>query len=212
MKGESMQIDIVPAGLLQANSYLLTKDNKNAVLIDCGGAEVLKFAESKGLKIGAVLLTHGHFDHIGGCAEAQEAGAKIGCSKEDAKILSSNENLSGMTGVPMKKFNADFTFQDGDTLSFFGMDFKVISTPGHTRGSVSFLFEDCLFTGDTLFYGSAGRTDFPGGDENELFSSLKKLSLIEGDLKVYPGHDKATSLDRERKYNPYVRLAMSREE
>ena len=198
-----MKIYTIPAGVLRANSYLLTEDGENAVCIDCGGREPLAFAGQKGLKIQYVLLTHGHFDHIGGCAAAQAAGAKIGCLTGEDKIIGTVADLAKVMGIHTEPFRIDFTVQDGDALDLCGMHFTVISTPGHTRGGCCYESGDSLFTGDTLFYESVGRTDFPGGDAGELRQSVQKLLSLEGEKTVYPGHDQPTTLSHERKYNPY---------
>ena len=184
-----MKIFTVPAGILRANSYIVTEDGKNAVLIDCGGKEPLAFAKQKGIKIHTVLLTHGHFDHIGGCAALQAAGAKIGCLAEEEKLVGSSANLASAMGVPVEPFRIDFTFRGGETLDLCGMRFSVIATPGHTKGGCCFLCGDSLFTGDTLFCESVGRTDF---------------LALEGDKTVYPGHDEPTTLSHERKFNPFA--------
>lgn len=199
-----MTIYTIPAGILRANAYLLTEDGKNAVLIDCGGTEPLAFAQKRGLSLSFVLLTHGHFDHIGGCAAAQAAGAKIGVLGAELPLLSSRSNLGEGMGVPVPPFRADFTFSDGETLSLCGMSFNVIATPGHTPGGACFLCGDSLFTGDTLFLESVGRTDFPGGSGAALRASVRKLLSLEGDKTVYPGHDDPTTLSHERKYNPFA--------
>ena len=199
-----MTIYTVPSGVLHANCYLLTQDGKTAVLIDCGGTEALNFAAQKGLKIEYVLLTHGHFDHIGGCAATQASGAKIGCSKDELDVINGEGNLARQMGIPVTPFTVDFTYKDGDSFELCGIPFFVIATPGHTPGGVCFLSKDTLFTGDTLFLESIGRTDFPGGSMSTLISSVKKLFAISGDKTVYPGHDETTTLDHERKYNPYA--------
>lgn len=198
-----MKIETVPAGILRANSYILTEDGGNAVVIDCGGAEPLAAAEVRGLKIAYVLLTHGHFDHIGGCAALQAAGAKIGVSAGEAALLNSQDNLAAEMGLRIPPFSPDFTFSGGETLGLCGMRFEVIETPGHTPGGVCFLTDGALFTGDTLFCGSVGRTDFPGGSAAQLRASLQKLFALGGDPTVYPGHGEPTSLAYERKYNPF---------
>lgn len=198
-----MDIFTVPAGPLRANSYIVTEDGKNAVLIDCGGAEPLFFAKEKGLAVDTVLLTHGHFDHIAGCAALQAAGAKIGAPKGDLPFISSQGNLAAAMGFAVPPFTVDMACNDGDVLDICGMKFTVVGTPGHTPGGVCFLSGNALFTGDTLFCGSVGRTDFPGGSAAELHRSLEKLFALEGDYTVYPGHDAATTLGYERKYNPF---------
>ncbi len=199
-----MKIYTVPAGVLRSNAYLLTENDKDAVLIDCGGLEPLRFAEEKGLTIREVLLTHGHFDHIGGCRAAQLAGARIGCSETASGLIFTSENLGRTMGVQIPSFSIDFTFRDGETLDRYGMRFVVIATPGHTPGGVCFRCGGDLFTGDTLFLESVGRTDFPGGDASLLRESVRKLLVLPEDLTVHPGHGGPTTIGHERKYNPYV--------
>ena len=199
-----MQIYTVPAGMLRANSYIVTENGADAVLIDCGGAQPLAFARQKGLNIRSVLLTHGHFDHIAGCAELQAAGAQIGCAEAEKSLITSPANLAAEMGVRIPAFSVDFTFQDGDELDLCGLKFTVLATPGHTPGGVCFLCGDSLFTGDTLFCESVGRTDFPGGSTSQLRESVKKLLALPGNLTVYPGHDEPTTLEHERMFNPFV--------
>lgn len=199
-----MTIYTVPAGMLRANSYIVTENGADAVLIDCGGAQPLAFARQKGLNIRSVLLTHGHFDHIAGCAELQAAGAQIGCAEAEKSLLTSPANLAAEMGVRIPAFSVDFTFQDGDELDLCGLKFTVLATPGHTPGGVCFLCGDSLFTGDTLFCESVGRTDFPGGSTSQLRESVKKLLALPGNLTVYPGHDEPTTLEHERMFNPFV--------
>lgn len=199
-----MQIYTVPAGMLRANSYIVTENGADAVLIDCGGAQPLAFARQKGLNIRSVLLTHGHFDHIAGCAELQAAGAQIGCAEAEKSLITSPANLAAEMGVRIPAFSVDFTFQDGDELDLCGLKFTVLATPGHTPGGVCFLCGDSLFTGDTLFCESVGRTDFPGGSTSQLRESVKKLLALPGNFTVYPGHDEPTTLEHERMFNPFV--------
>lgn len=118
-----MTIYTVPSGVLHANCYLLTQDGKTAVLIDCGGTEALNFAAQKGLKIEYVLLTHGHFDHIGGCAATQASGAKIGCSKDELDVINGEGNLARQMGIHVTPFTVDFTFKDGDSFELCGIPF-----------------------------------------------------------------------------------------
>lgn len=204
MKVFFMQIYTVPAGMLRANSYIVTENGADAVLIDCGGAQPLAFARQKGLNIRSVLLTHGHFDHIAGCAELQAAGAQIGCAAAEKSLITSPANLAAEMGVRIPAFSVDFTFQDGDELDLCGLKFTVLATPGHTPGGVCFLCGDSLFTGDTLFCESVGRTDFPGGSTSQLRESVKKLLALPGNLTIYPGHDEPTTLEHERMFNPFV--------
>ena len=193
-------------GFLSVNTYVLVKDGEtNAVAIDIGGDEKqIEMAEKKyGFEIKAVLLTHGHFDHIGGVKYFKDRGAKVYISKKEEPFLTDERlNLASTLGYNVNKFNADHTFVDGDVISLYGIDFKVVETPGHTEGSVCFIVEDKLFAGDTLFERSFGRYDFPTGNVNKLIKSVEKLFNLEGDFTVYSGHGNETTLEEERVYNP----------
>ena len=147
-----MQIITVPAGPLRANSYLLTENGRDAVLIDCGGSEALAQARRRGLRVAYVLLTHGHFDHVFGCAAAQEAGAKVGCSEAERAFLEAGPDLGLAMGLSVPPFTVDFTFRDGDVLDLCGMRFGVIASPGHTPGGICLLDRQdrLLFTGDSV--------------------------------------------------------------
>ncbi len=193
---------ITPQGFA-SNSYVLTADNKNAVIIDCAQPRVYSICREKGLIPKAVLLTHGHFDHVCGCAKFFEEGVKIYCGEREKDFVFSDENKS-LFGVNIPYFEVFKTFTDGEEAEIAGIKFKVIFTPGHTAGSVSYLAENCLFSGDTLFYESVGRTDLPTGSAVQLGKSVKKLFALEGDCKIYCGHDKDTTLEHERNFNPYI--------
>ncbi len=201
---ETAKVVCVPAGALRANSYLVTADGASAVLIDCGGEEPLAEAERRGLRVAAVLLTHGHFDHIGGCAAAKRRGIPVGCAAAEESLIAAQPAFAAQLGLRVPPFAPDFTFSGGDSLAYGGLTFRVLATPGHTPGGVCFACGGALFTGDTLFAGSVGRTDLPGGSAAELRESLRMLFALEGDYTVYPGHDTATTLAYERKYNPFA--------
>lgn len=201
---ETAKVVCVPAGALRANSYLVTADGASAVLIDCGGEEPLAEAERRGLRVAAVLLTHGHFDHIGGCAAAKRRGIPVGCAAAEESLIAAQPAFAAQLGLRVPPFAPDFTFSGGDSLAYGGLTFRVLATPGHTPGGVCFACGGALFTGDTLFAGSVGRTDLPGGSAAELRKSLRMLFALEGDYTVYPGHDTATTLAYERKYNPFA--------
>ncbi|MBR4016915.1 MAG: MBL fold metallo-hydrolase [Oscillospiraceae bacterium] len=194
-----LQIHFLPLGAYQTNCYLVWDDaSSQCIVIDPGYTpeKVLAEAEKLGKSVAAVLLTHGHFDHVGGVKGIAD---KTGCPVYlHEKELSLPEE---MTAGPLCYTH---TYGQGDTLSLAGLTIEVLHTPGHTPGSVCLQAEDSLFTGDTLFMDSCGRTDFPGGSMAEMFRSLQRLAALEGDFAVYPGHGPATKLSQERQYNPYM--------
>lgn len=195
---------IYPQGFA-ANSYFLTQDEKTAVVIDPAQSRIADEAKRRGLTVTHVLLTHGHFDHIGGCAALQAAGAKVGCLAKEAPLALGKNNMADYFGGHVPPFSVDFTFGDGDILSLDGMQFLVIATPGHTAGGACFCVGDHLFTGDTLFAGDIGRSDLPTGSGAQLTESVKKLYAIQGDFTVCPGHGEDTTLEYERHNNGWVR-------
>ncbi|MDE5548281.1 MAG: MBL fold metallo-hydrolase [Clostridia bacterium] len=196
---------IYPVGFA-SNSYLLTADGKHAVCIDPAQPRVLDKAQELGLSVEFVLLTHGHFDHIGGCAALQAAGAKVGCLAEEKKLALGADNLAlEFGGEEVPPFTIDFTFSDGEELTLAGIPFKVIATPGHTAGGACYQVEDKLFTGDTLFAGDIGRTDLPTGNQSALVQSVKRLYAFNDDYTVFAGHGEDSTLNEQRKHNRYVR-------
>lgn len=201
-------IKIAPRGF-GANTYVLTEDGKNAIVIDPSSPRVESELIKRGLVPAYVLLTHCHFDHVGGVGALQSGGAKVLCSAQEKPLVGTQADLFERFGAPRIPYMVDETFTDGEKKELCGMSFEVLLTPGHTSGSVCFLFtskegEKYLFTGDTLFAGSIGRTDFPTGDIQAMRKSLKKLAALEGDMPVYAGHEEETTLDHERKTNPYL--------
>lgn len=195
---------IYPQGFA-ANSYLLTQDEKTAVVIDPAQPRIADEAKRRGLTVTHVLLTHGHFDHIGGCAALQAEGAKVGCLAKEAPLALGKNNMADYFGGHVPPFSVDFTFGDGEILSLGGMQFLVIATPGHTAGGACFCIGDHLFTGDTLFAGDIGRSDLPTGSGAQLTESVRKLYALQGDFTVCPGHGEDTTLEYERHNNGWVR-------
>ena len=201
-----MKIYALRSGPLKVNSYFLVNEQtKNAILIDGGeNYKLIKNTEKDlGVKIVAELLTHAHFDHAGNAKKLQDDGVKIYISEVDAKKLLNEDNLSGDFGRKFDYLVADYTFNDGDVLDIDGIKITVIITKGHTDGSATFMVENNLFTGDTLFLGCVGRTDFKTGNKREMIESVEKLFSLNGDYNVYPGHDDFTTLEHERKYNDF---------
>lgn len=196
-------IKVKPNGFA-SNSYVLTVDGKRAVVIDCAQPRVYSVCEQEGLVPEYVLLTHGHFDHVGGCGKFFKEGAKICCGEKEAPHIFSAENRGLFGGVYIPEFEIDRTFSDGEEVELCGIKIKVIETPGHTAGGVCYLAGDCLFTGDTLFRLGVGRCDLPTGDGAQLTKSVKKLFALKGDYRVYCGHYDDTTLEFERENNPCV--------
>ncbi len=200
---------IYPVGFA-ANTYLVTADGVNALAVDPAQPRALGEARRLGLAVRFVLLTHGHFDHIGGVSALQEAGARVGILRGE-EDLALHHNLAEEFGGAVPPFAIDFTLTDGEETELCGLSVRAIATAGHTGHSASYLIGPSsgkgegpvLFTGDTLFRGSVGRCDLPTGSEEELQRSLKKLFAL-GDLPVYAGHGESTTLSYEKKHNRYV--------
>ena len=193
------------------NSYLVWEEGKDkAVLVDAGlNTElILDFIRKKGLNLEAVLLTHGHPDHLVGAAEIAEAtGADVYLNSIEAKVVEMMpEMILAMLGIDELQTPGEFKpLEDGQVLELAGLKIKVLHTPGHSPGSVSFLVEDALFDGDLVFRGSIGRTDFPGGDFGTLIRSVKeKVFVLPTETKVYPGHMGMTTVGWEKRTNPFL--------
>ena len=200
-----MQIKRMQVGPIGTNCYIL-EDEKKIAVIDPGDEAERILAELKksDAQVEYILLTHGHYDHTTAVPELHRAlpEAKIYIHQADA-------NGAGSRLFPLAGQVDDLLLYDeGDALPLGSLTIEVLHTPGHSKGSVTLKAGDVLFTGDTLFAGSMGRTDLSGGDEEEIMASLKRLGELEGDFTVCPGHMQTSTLDQERKTNPYLRMAM----
>ena len=198
-----MNIKLMQVGEIGTNCYLLEdEDTRSAAIIDPGGEArgILGQAKADGVPVKAILLTHSHYDHTGAVRELREAlpGVPVYLHPADAAQLG--------TAV-MPPIGETLPYQEGDTVPVGNLTVQVLHTPGHTPGGVTLRVEDVLFTGDTLFQGSMGRTDL-GGSYTEIMASLKRLGQLEGDLQVLPGHMGVSTLDRERKSNYFLREAL----
>ena len=200
-------IQVYPRGF-GANTYILTADNQNAVVIDPSQPRISAELIKHGLTARFVLLTHCHFDHVGGVETLQQAGARVLCLAQEKSLIGTQADLFERFGAPRIYYKVDQTVQDNEMLTLCGLQIKVLATPGHTQGSTCYLVtaengEKHLFTGDTLFMDSIGRTDFPSGSLPVLRQSLKRLSQMD-DMPVYAGHGEQTTIARECKNNPFM--------
>ena len=201
-----MKVQCLVLGQLGVNCYLLT-EGAEAVIIDPGAEcdRILKSLKENKCELKKILLTHGHFDHTGAVKELKEkTGAEV-CihSKDSEMLLDNSKNLSFLTGEKIQICNADIFLDDIEEISVGVAKIKIFYTPGHSEGSVSFLCEDNLFSGDLLFQGSIGRYDF--GDFKTEMNSIKfLLDNFDDSVKVFPGHGDSTTIGIERIYNPYI--------
>lgn len=206
-----MKVVRIPAGIYAANCYLVyAEDNKEGIIIDPGGDsdDIIAQMKNLGLNIKYIILTHGHGDHIGGVREIKDyINIPVAIHKDDEYLLKdSDSNLSKMMAMGAIEEFADILLNDGDEMDFGGLTAKIIHTPGHTPGGITIKIENSLFTGDTLFAGSVGRTDFPGGSPKKIISSIKdKLLIYPDETIVYPGHGPSSTIKAEKRSNPFLR-------
>lgn len=204
-----MNYQLVTVGPMQTNSYIVFDEKtRKAAVIDPGfeGEAIALILKRANLSLEKILLTHGHFDHIGAIAALQDAfpGVEICIHGEDAPMLEDpGKNLSFIGGVSVTAPTADHLLKDGEEIEIGDITLRTIHTPGHSGGSVSYWSDGLLFGGDTLFYESIGRYDF--GSFEEIQNSLQKLLTLPDDTKVLPGHGPETTIGHERKFNPYLR-------
>ena len=207
-----LKVHTLPLGAYQTNTYIVHDSEANSCAIIDPGYEagtILDTVSGLGLTVDAVLLTHGHFDHVGAVEEiVTKTGCKLWCSESDW-----SQFPNPVTAYFYPIANCDFCevsfCEDGEIIHAGGLTFRVMATPGHTHGSVCYLCEKAMFSGDTLFAGSCGRCDLPGGSFPTILQSLKRLYELPGNYHVLPGHDTLSTLDRERQGNIYMMQAVA---
>lgn len=209
-----MKIDCLILGAYQTNCFVLRESNaaKDCLIIDTGldAVELIDFLQRHKLNPVAAVLTHGHADHITGLVELRGRfpHTKVYIHKLDAGMLTGEkDNLSSIAGVSFSPEHADFTIEEGDVIEQANIKLAVLHTPGHTPGSICLYSKDegIIFTGDTLFADSVGRTDFPGGNGTQLIKSIKqKLCTLPDETIVYPGHGPQTTISQEKASNPFL--------
>lgn len=194
-----LKIHVLPLGDYQTNCYIVHEENSTDCLIIDPGYEpeiLSSYLEEKGLTPEAILLTHCHFDHVGAVKDL--------AAQYDCKVFLDKKELAMppmLTNGPLYYTDG---YGDGDTLTLAGIPIQVLGTPGHTPGSVCLIMEDTLFSGDTLFAGSCGRTDLPCGDARAMRDSLRRLAALSENYRVCPGHGPSSTLNREKQTNPYL--------
>ena len=205
-----MKLESLTVGLIGTNCYLLWDESAGnaAAIVDPGGSAdlILNKIKQEKLDVKMILLTHGHFDHVMGVPDLLAAYPDLPVYITETDYPEARDG--GQFGYRMGEVSSVQFYDEGDTVAVGGLTVTVLATPGHSEGSVTLRCQDALFCGDTLFAGSCGRTDFPGGSMEKMMASLRRLGQLEGDLRVLPGHMEASTLDRERRWNPYLLQAM----
>ncbi len=212
-----MIIKMLTLGTLYTNCYVVgCAETKEALIIDPGFEEkkeaerILKEVNQHNLRVKYIVNTHGHPDHIGGNRTIkQETGALILIHEYDAPMLTDTAgDLPKLFGLHMMSPPADKMLHEGDVIQFGKTTLKVLHTPGHSKGSISLLGDDVVFTGDTLFAGSIGRYDLPGASYKEITRSIKRLATLPEHVKVYPGHGPTSTIGKEKKSNPFLQMSV----
>jgi len=201
-----LEVSIIEVGQLRTNCYLVSS-REEALIIDPGAEPERLLSKIGGLKVRYIINTHGHSDHIGANGVVKEkTGASLLIHRDDASmLLRPAQNLSLLWGEEVLSPPADRFLQGGERIEFAGVLWKVIHTPGHSPGGISLLWDHWLFSGDTLFAGSVGRTDLPGSSGEVLLRSIReKLLTLDDEVIVYPGHGPSTTIGEERRWNPFL--------
>lgn len=204
-----MIIEKVVNRYMDENTYILgDEDTKKCAIIDPGGSviDIFNVIKKHNLTVEYILLTHGHGDHISTVPQIKErTDAKVIAHMDDDELLrDKSKNLSNQLPGPTVEFSADECVKDGDIIKLGNLKIKVIHTPGHTKGGICLKVGNHIFTGDTLFQGSIGRTDFYGGDYKKIMKSLKRLAKYSDDVIVYPGHGPTSTIGIEKRTNYYM--------
>lgn len=202
-----MNIKTVVVGKLLNNTYIITTKQNNAVIIDPGMEfdKIEKALDDSGANLKYIIFTHGHYDHTASAYDlVEKTGAKLVIGSRDAEMLEDTDlSMSWMFTNHPHALSADIAVEDSDTLTLDELTFEFVMTPGHSKGSMVILCEDVMFSGDTVLEQSVGRTDFYGGNEALMIQSIKRLAALDKNYKILAGHGDATTLENEKKQNPY---------
>ena len=202
-----MNIKTVVVGKLLNNTYIITTKENNAVIIDPGMEfdKIEKALDETGATLKYIIFTHGHYDHTASAYDlVEKTGAKLVIGSRDAEMLEDTDlSMSWMFTNHPHRLAADISVEDGDKLTLDELTFEFVMTPGHSKGSMVILCDDYMFSGDTVLEQSVGRTDFYGGNEAFMIQSIKRLAALDKNYKILAGHGDATTLENEKKQNPY---------